>query len=280
MERLQLYFQMAKRKMAIGPLTIFHKSFKHVLKRLTKVETYKGVNMYKVLFLTLMVASSASMSQENLTKQDSAQAPSPMNAKQTAYAFGYEWGASVYEIRDELSMDDLLAGMNEAFNGKKSKLDVKTRKMAINQGIKKMRENRQRITRKLADEFIAENTTKKQIHTLKSGLQYEVLKKGPGPVAKMGERIKVHFTANSLMGVYVNDTYQNNKPISTKVGEGLPALTEVITKMPIGSKYKVYLHPELWSKYDVGSKGLSRNDVLIYEVEILSKLFDFDSVIK
>jgi len=232
----------------------------------------------EILSLILIVASSGVMSQNKTVSQEKNASLTALDSKMIGYAFGYEWGSSVFEIKDDISMKELLRGMNEALAGNKSELDIKTRNRVISMGIHKIRDNRQKKTRQIANKFIQVNAKKDGIEMLNSGIQFEVIKTGKGEPPQLGDRIKVHFTANSLQGVYLNDTYQQNAPISTKVGEGLPALTEVITRMPIGSKYKVYLHPDLWSQYDVGSKGLSRNDVLIYEVEILSKLFDFKKI--
>lgn len=108
-----------------------------------------------------------------------------------------------------------------------------------------------------------------------SGLRYEVLREGKGAVAKAGQVVRIHYTGTFLNGQVFDTSLQQKEgtslpdPIEALVQDGamIPGVLEAITKMNVGSKWKLYIPPHL-AFGDDGAPGIPPAATLIYELEI------------
>lgn len=116
--------------------------------------------------------------------------------------------------------------------------------------------------------FLAKNKQKKGIKTTKSGLQYEVVKKGTGKMPKAADTVTVHYTGKLRSGK-VFDTSRNGKPATFPVNGVIPGWTEALQMMKAGAKWKLYIPAEL-AYGERGSRGaIGPNEVLIFDVELI-----------
>ena len=240
-----------------------------------------GVGLMKLyVLISFAVITGLAVADYRPEQSEEKKSQERIDQERMSYALGYEWGASVFEIKNDLLMSELMRGLNQALGGKKSDMTIKERKAALNQGVKKIRENRNKLTKEISDKFIKDNSKNENVSLVVPGVFLSVIKPGKGKELNIGDRVKINYKVNSLMGVYLDDTFQNNKPVSIKIGKDMPDLSKAMTKMSVGGYYKVFLSRESWSKDKTKSNGLSPNDVLIYEVEVLNELFDFDGIYK
>lgn len=116
------------------------------------------------------------------------------------------------------------------------------------------------------EKFLAENTKKPGIITTASGLQYEVLIKGNGPLPKDGSKVKVIYTGTLIDGTLFDNS---KEPIIFPVNQVIKGWTEAFKLMPVGSKFKIYVPQEL--AYGSKQQGLIKPfSTLIFEIELLS----------
>jgi len=116
--------------------------------------------------------------------------------------------------------------------------------------------------------FLEENKKKSGIKTTASGLQYEVLKEGPGPIPKESDTVKVHYRGTLIDGSEFDSSYKRNAPAEFSVAGVIKGWTEALKMMKVGSKWKLYVPSELaYGPQD--SPGIPANSVLIFEVELL-----------
>lgn len=122
---------------------------------------------------------------------------------------------------------------------------------------------------KIAGEmFLAENKNKTGVITTASGLQYEVIKKGTGPVPADTSSVKVHYHGTLLDSTVFDSSVNRNEPAIFKVNQVIPGWTEALKLMPVGSKYKLYIPQEL--AYGAKDQGtIKPYSMLIFEVELL-----------
>lgn len=117
--------------------------------------------------------------------------------------------------------------------------------------------------------FLEENQRKPGVVKLKSGLQYKVLKAGEGTKATEKDVVSCQYRGTLVDGT-VFEQSAAGKPSSIKVAPLMPGLKEAIKLMPIGSKWQVYMPPEL----GFGSAGklpkVGPDSVLIYDLELLA----------
>lgn len=92
--------------------------------------------------------------------------------------------------------------------------------------------------------------------TLKSGMQYEVVKKGTGGTPKVGDLIAIRFKgAVKATGAVFDDIMSSPEPYYTRLGSGnvLPAVEEVLPLMRSGDVWDLTIP----GKLGFGEKGRS-----------------------
>ncbi len=116
--------------------------------------------------------------------------------------------------------------------------------------------------------FLADNRNKPGVVTLKSGLQYKVLRAGAGKKPVEQDVVKSNYKG-SLIDNTVFEESPAGKSASVKVAALIPGLREAILLMPVGSRWQVVIPPEL----GFGSQGnppkVGPSAVLIYDLEVL-----------
>lgn len=116
--------------------------------------------------------------------------------------------------------------------------------------------------------FFEENKRKPGVVTLKSGLQYKVLRAGKGVKPTETDLVKCQYKGALIDGAIFEQS-EEGKPANVKVAMLNPGLKEVLMLMPIGSKWEVYIPGEL----GFGSAGkppkVGPDATLIYDLELL-----------
>ncbi len=116
--------------------------------------------------------------------------------------------------------------------------------------------------------FLAENAKKEGVITTASGLQYEVIKKGNGPLPKDTDKVKVHYHGTLVDGTVFDSSVDRGQPAEFGVTQVIKGWVEGLQLMPVGSKYKFYIPQEL--AYGSQSQGqIKPFSTLIFEVELL-----------
>ena len=116
--------------------------------------------------------------------------------------------------------------------------------------------------------FLAENAKKEGVVTTASGLQYEVIKQGNGPLPKETDKVKVHYHGTLVDGTVFDSSVDRGQPAEFGVNQVIKGWVEGLQLMPVGSKYKLYIPQEL--AYGSQSQGqIKPFSTLIFEVELI-----------
>ena len=117
--------------------------------------------------------------------------------------------------------------------------------------------------------FLAENKSRAGITTTESGLQYEIITKGTGPVPTLGDTISAHYRGALLNGKEFDNSYNRGEPLSIPVAGVIPGWTEALQLMPVGSKWKLYIPSELaYGDYGAGS-DIPGGATLVFDIELM-----------
>ncbi len=122
--------------------------------------------------------------------------------------------------------------------------------------------------RRLGEQWLAENKKKEGVITLPSGLQYKVLVKGEGEVPTRTQKVKVNYEGHLIDGTEFDSSYKRNQPATFRADQVIKGWTEALCKMPVGSKWELYIPQEL-AYGDRDSGKIKPYSALIFTVELL-----------
>lgn len=103
------------------------------------------------------------------------------------------------------------------------------------------------------------------------GLKYYDIKEGTGPVAKSGDKVKVHYTGWLTDGKKFDSSVDRGEPFQFTLGAGqvIKGWDEGVAGMKVGGKRQLQIPPQL----GYGSRGaggvIPPNATLIFDVELL-----------
>ena len=118
--------------------------------------------------------------------------------------------------------------------------------------------------------FLAENANKPDVQVTESGLQYQVLEPGNGPKPTAEDTVRVNYVGKLLDGTVFDGNAGQGGPVDFPLGQVVPGWQEGISLMPVGSKYRFWIPPEL-AYGDAGTPGgpIPPNATLVFEVELV-----------
>jgi len=194
-----------------------------------------------------------------------------------SYVIGTNIASSLKDIKEEINLEILINGLRDKMADKKLAIsDEKARDIMMTFGAK-MRD-KQMAESKAAGEknstegkkFLDENKGKPGVKTTASGLQYQVMKEGTGPVPKATDKVKVHYKGTLLDGTEFDSSIKRGEPAVFPVNGVIKGWTEALQLMKVGSKYKLFIPSELAYGDRGAGPQIKPNSTLIFEVELLS----------
>jgi hypothetical protein len=119
--------------------------------------------------------------------------------------------------------------------------------------------------------ILAESSPLGQTMTRRSGLKYETLKEGTGPMARPDDLVTVHYTGTLEDGKVFDSSRQDDRPMTFKIGDRrlLQGWNEGIAGMKAGERRKLILPPNV----AYGALGqlpkIPPNATLFFDVELI-----------
>jgi FKBP-type peptidyl-prolyl cis-trans isomerase FklB len=117
--------------------------------------------------------------------------------------------------------------------------------------------------------FLDENKTKKNVVTLPSGLQYEVVKEGTGEKPTGDDTVKVDYVGTTIDGKEFDSSIKRGEPAQFPLAGVIRGWTEGIQLMTVGSKYKFYIPYDLAYGERGNGREIGPYATLIFEVDLL-----------
>ena len=126
-----------------------------------------------------------------------------------------------------------------------------------------------KANRAKAAQFLVANKGKKGIVTLPSGLQYEVLQAGDGPKPKPTDVVSTHYRGTHLDGKQFDASDPAQGPLRFPVQQVIPGWQEALALMPVGSKWRLWVPPDLGYGDEGSPPVIEPGEVLVFEMELL-----------
>ena len=194
-----------------------------------------------------------------------------------SYSVGYQFGQNLKKMHADLDAEVLSKGLEDALSGKESLLseeemgsslsDLRQKSMAAVQQELKEQAEKNLVE---GEKFLAENKTKEGVKTTASGLQYKVLTEGEGPSPNAGDTVTVNYRGTLIDGTEFDSSYKRGEPATFPLTGVIPGWTEALQLMKKGSKWELYIPPDLaYGERGAGNR-IPPNSTLIFEVELIS----------
>ena len=193
-----------------------------------------------------------------------------------SYIIGANMAMSLMSIKNEIDMEIVKKGLEDKLADKPSPLEEEEvrsvmQSFAQKMQAKMMKEKMAQAETNLADgkAFLEKNKANEGVVTTDSGLQYKVIKKGDGPKPTAEDSVKVNYEGTTIDGKIFDSSYKRGQAATFQVKQVIPGWQEALKLMTVGSKYKLYIPPDL--AYGAQGQGshIGPNAVLIFDVELL-----------
>jgi FKBP-type peptidyl-prolyl cis-trans isomerase FklB len=117
-------------------------------------------------------------------------------------------------------------------------------------------------------EFLAKMEQEPGVIKTESGLLYKVDRLGDGVKPEITSLVQVHYVGKLMDGTEFDSSYKRNQPSSFRCNQVIKGWTEALCKMPVGSKWELYIPYDLaYGDRDTGK--IKPYSTLIFTVELL-----------
>ena len=208
------------------------------------------------------------------------------NKKKAAYYAGIQIGQQIsnqmmkginHEVFGDdstktISLKNFMAGFVSGTTGKQGLMTIEQAQTVAQT---KMQEIKARELEKTygsnkteGENFLAKNAKKDGVKTLKSGVQYRVIKEGTGAIPADTSLVKVHYEGRLLNDSVFDSSYKRGEPITLRCNQTIKGWTDAMVHMPAGSIWEVYIPQDL--AYGEREQGIIKPfSVLIFKIELL-----------
>lgn len=171
---------------------------------------------------------------------------------------------------EKINPEAVARAFNEVFKGDSIKITDQEIQMKIQAYFMKLQSKAGEKNLKEGNDFLEKNKKKDGVITLPSGLQYQVIKQGNGPKPDSTDMVAVNYTGTLINGEKFDSNAASGQPAKFPVTGVIPGWTQALTKMAVGSKWKLFIPAHLaFGERGAGGK-IKPNMALIFEVELLS----------
>ncbi len=204
-------------------------------------------------------------------------------AEELGYALGFRIGQRI--IADHRALGTPLdpaalgRGLADAVRGGPPQLDEAGFRRVLSAFEQQMKARDLEIAERMAESaeknlaagrgFLEANAKKAGVVTLPSGLQYQVLKEGSGPKPTIDDVVEAHYQGAHIDGSKFDGTEEGEDPAVFPLRGVPPGWQEALARMAVGSKWRVWLPPEMGYGAEGSPPAIEPNEVLVLEFELM-----------
>ena len=200
-----------------------------------------------------------------------------------SYALGYDYGQSLHQLiarGEQIDVNALVKGVQDAYAKRDPAVPAEQLRPAV-QAFQQREEQRVQQAKAEYDKAAAENKTRSTqylaqhkgqtgVRTLPSGAQVRALETGTGAKPTMSSTVQLEVAGPYPWGQRPTQPQPAKQIQSIQVSQvEMPAMREVLTQMPAGSKWEVVLPPEKAYGADPRT-GFPPNVAVLFEVRLVS----------
>lgn len=227
------------------------------------------VRTLTALAVSLLALTACAPSEAEMSEQD-----------KISYALGVAQARALKRHSITVNSEIYSQGFKDALSGAKPRLtddEIRAAGNLLQTELAQQRPNPRESVEKLeakngetGQAFLEANKSRPGVITLDSGLQYKVIKAGSGKVPTLDDSVSLNYRGRLINGKEFANTFKGKDPITFPVKKVIPGWREALQRMPVGSKWELYVPPELAYGERKAGRKIGPNSTLIFEVELLS----------
>jgi len=186
-------------------------------------------------------------------------------------------GANLKRQNVEINPDILTQALKDGLSGGKTLMTEEEAQNTLRQFMTELQAKAEAKAKEAADSnkkegdaFLAANKSKPGVVTLPSGLQYKIIKEGTGPKPAASDSVVCNYRGTLINGTEFDSSYKRGEPATFPVSGVIKGWTEALQLMPVGSKWELYIPPDLAYGARGAGADIGPNATLLFEVELLS----------
>lgn len=189
-----------------------------------------------------------------------------------SYAIGLQIAQSLLRQGVDVDLQSFTLAVEDAVNGVQPRLSPEEMRRVLDmqrqQAAESLREAARRNLQK-GKAFLAENARREDVKVLESGLQYRVLRLGDGPRPKAGDTVRVHYKGTLIDGREFDSSHRRGAPEVLSLDGVIEGWKQALQLMPVGSKWELYVPPDLAYGMRGAGATIGPNETLVFEIELL-----------
>jgi FKBP-type peptidyl-prolyl cis-trans isomerase FklB len=210
-------------------------------------------------------------------RQTSTSADLKTDKDKASYAVGLNVGKNL--AKESIDVDPAIVeqGIKDAMAGGKTLMtdeEVKAAMAALKATAQKNQEAKMAqagdANKKEGDAFLAANKAKDGVVTLPSGLQYKILTAGTGAKPTAADTVICNYKGTLINGKEFDASSKHGGPATFPVSGVIKGWTEALQLMPVGSKWQLFIPPDLAYGQRGAGGDIGPGATLIFEVELVS----------
>ena len=193
-----------------------------------------------------------------------------------SYGMGALVGSQLSQDITGVETSAFVKGLSDAMEGRDLALDIPQlaaavsdyeagRQAAFEAQIQALSQENATSGKTFREAFAAEEG----VTTLASGLQYKVLKQGDGENPAPDATVSVHYRGSLIDGTEFDSSYAQGEPVRIPLARVIPGFSEALSRMSVGSKWKVVVPPELAYGEQGAGPQIAPNSTLVFELELI-----------
>ena len=192
------------------------------------------------------------------------------NAEQkVSYSLGTLVAGQLANDFDNLNLEAFVEGFNAAYLGQKTLVSEQEAVSTVQEYQRKIAASKFDGALTNSEAYLAENAQNEGVQVTSTGLQYQVMAEGDGEMPVATDTVTVHYHGTTMDGRVFDSSIERGEPAQFPLNGVIAGWTEGVQLMRVGSKFKFFIHPDLYYGTKGAGQMIGPNDALIFEVELI-----------
>jgi FKBP-type peptidyl-prolyl cis-trans isomerase FklB len=231
-----------------------------------------------IILINILILSSCSDGslQTSENKLERADKKPQTDLEKQSYSLGQNMGITLKSAEIEFDPAFFNAGFYDAVDDKQMMTQEEIQEALI--ALQKATQTKQKEKYDLlsknnleqSQKDLKNNATIEGVLVTDSGLQYKILIDGSGDKPNITDTVKVHYEGRLFDGKVFDSSIARGEPVTFPVNGVIPGWTEALQMMSVGSKWQIFIPPNLGYGETGAGNIIGPNNALVFDVELLA----------